>query len=267
MFIVVKQAKPYNKVFQPKQAKMKQRSALEKRATLTRRYALYTLGLALLLSASSCVIPSEPVENTLQLSLYPNTDTLSPFATITIALSAPIADSPLVTFTLTPPFEAYTTKLAVSGDTLYLNLAEPLAGSTHYTIKPGRQFTDTKGSARESSVNSLDFFTYPFEQEPNNTSATADILQRKTFGRIATLNDTDCFAIPAGATALYLHSYLSTTTALLGTSPLLLQPERPFAAFDTLAIPDTTNSPRYAYVTTYHQSVGGYYAIGFIGKK
>lgn len=246
---------------------MKQHSVIEKKAIPILRYALYTLVATLLLSASSCVIPSEPVENTLRLTLCPDTDTVSPFATLIIALSAPIADSPLVIFTFTPPFEAYTTSLAASGDTLYLQLAESLAGSTQYTIKHSIPFTEAEGSARKSWGDSLEFFTYPLEQEPNNTAATADTVLGTTFGRIATLNDTDCFAIPTGATALYLHSYLSTTTAQLGTSPLQQQPERTFAAFDTLTIPDTAHFPLYAFVTAFHRSVGGYYAIGFIRKR
>ncbi|NLL12176.1 MAG: hypothetical protein GX267_02110 [Fibrobacter sp.] len=199
----------------------------------------------------SCVVPSEPPEKGLAISLC-SPDTISPYSPLKLVFSSPLEDSQLISFHFSPPFFEYYKSLSLSKDTLEVVPTSPFMGNTRYNfIARGDSFS---------------FYTYAHEKEPNNTITTADHFTAKMFGSVSNVNDTDCFIIEDSIVRFYLRSYYSESVFLLSDIKGRVTSPRIYRPVDSLSVPDSFIYPLILRVFSHYRSSGGYYEIGKINS-
>jgi hypothetical protein len=232
-------------------------------------YMLIIIGLILMITASnfvSCVLPAEPFIDEFKMSIASGQDTISPYANIKICFTERLKDTSAA-FQFDPPFFSFISIVNKGRDTISIILANPLPGDTCFVLHPVKAIKSESGQEINIS-DSISFHVYPTEHEPNDNIATADILEKKIYGSIATVNDTDFFAIPASANVIYLKSFSSQTTFKIKDSNGKFSSDRPDTlTSDTLTIPDNLIAPLFLAVISLKKSVGGYYETGYITKK
>ncbi len=201
-----------------------------------------------ILFVSSCVVPSEPPDGGARLT-FCSPDTISPYAPIKIAFSSPVKDSQVIEFSFLPPFFGCYGFLTSSKDTFQLVPSSPFNGSTKYKL-----FV---------SGESFNFYTYAYEQEPNNTIGSADLLNGKMFGSVAYVNDTDFYVVKTNnAKCFYLRSYNSESVFSVIDSTGRVTSPRAYRAVDSLVVPDSFAYPLFLRVVANYRSSGGYYELG-----
>jgi hypothetical protein len=220
----------------------------------------FPVTMALLLG---CVVSTDPPATTFHFIRTGSPDTIAPWGTLTIVFSQPLDDTEIPTFFLRPTVHSYTALPVATRDTVFVRFTEPLSGNRRYLLRAQDSMTAKNSAVLRHTADSLVFFTWPAEQEPNNTPQLADTLFQRCFGTIATVNDTDWYIITnSSARAVYLSSVTTQSTFFLVSLAGTTTPVRSFKISDTLAVPDGFRSPFYAAVVSFNRSAGGYYEIG-----
>ncbi len=224
-------------------------------------------GLIAALMLLFCVVPSDPPNETFHFKHFAQSDTIAPWGTFPVVFSEQLDDSASIGFSFKPSFYSYTITLNESRDTALVQCTEPLMGSSRYVLRVQAIITAKNDAVFAPQSDSIVIFTYPAEQEPNGAQPVADTLTGRCFGAIATVSDTDRYFIAdSSAHTLFLNSKGSQTTFVLEHLSGSVTAERTFNKNDTCIIPATFSPPVYIAVYSYHQSVGGYYEIGFISR-
>lgn len=207
-----------------------------------------------------CIIPAEnPPESFTFTSTSP--DTISSFSSLSLVFSQQVNDSSPIRYTLTPRHIGYYAKLNKFRDTSTIVFTEPLSGSSRYVVR----ITDTI-HARDNTLmvpqkDSLVFFTYPLEQEPNGDTVKADILTFQCFGTCSTLKDHDVFRIDdttarrVVVTSYFSHEHIEVLTDAHPGSTTAGDLK------DTLLISTT---PVFIVVYAAQKAAGGYYKIHLV---
>ncbi|NLG15965.1 MAG: hypothetical protein GX556_01390 [Fibrobacter sp.] len=201
------------------------------------------------------------------MSLPKNTsDTLSPYATVALCFSEGISNPEQVSFNIMPLFDQYYCTVSETEDTVFIVPSQPLPGNCRFVIRPEKEILSLK--KERLSSDSVVFYTYPFEREPNNSFLTADSLPRKLFGALSTINDTDIFIVrDTSLRKFYITSHVSQTTFVIRNSSGNTTLERNFRSKDTLSAPSHFKAPLYLLVYPWRRSVGGHYDMGYIPGK
>ena len=216
----------------------------------------------LILPAFFCVVPSGP-ETVLSMKLSGSVDTISPYGPLNIVISESLSDSSAVEVVFSPQIPCFKSFVSPSKDTVSISFFCPLEGNKKYTVKLLNDLVSKSGQILLEG-DSITFYTYYLEQEPNNSFPTSDILQRKLFGSISTVVDTDCYIIPdSSIRSVHLVSSVSQTTFELYDNNGEKSSDRQYKKNDTLDIPDLFVYPLYVRVFSYQHSSGGYYEIGY----
>lgn len=209
----------------------------------------------------NCVVPSEPPKDVFRISLCAS-DTVSPYSSFDISISYPVDDTQKVSLSLKPSFLEFHTVLYSSKDTIRFVPAAPLKGNTRYKLFISYIST----SDNDSVVDSLDFLTLPHEQEPNNSSNTADRFTDVIFGSISTSNDTDFFKVTKKVAGFYLNSYYSQSVFSVSDNNGRSTEKREYRSTDSIFVPDSFVYPLILKVYGYFRSSGGNYKIGSFTK-
>jgi hypothetical protein len=231
-------------------------------------FALRTLFLAALLCflTLSClplstIGPMDPF----QLNRIGAADTISPWGSVQIRFSYPVRFPDSVTFAFTPAFDDYRKSWNTGRDTLSLVFVLPLHGGVHHTMLLANFVESEEGSILIPGEDTLSFYTYPAEQEPNDSKATSDLLKGTVFGSISAANDSDWFAVDDSAVrSFYLLSTGSTSQFELHDSDGSVTHPPSFTMAETLSVPESFIYPFYIVVHSYNRSNGGYYQLGMI---
>ena len=223
-----------------------------------------TFSIALLLHLVMCVIPNDTDDKQFSIFLHQNTsDTISPFALIAVCFSRSVENSETVAFSFKPAFYQYHLVPAQTNDTIYIVPSEPFQGSARYVLRPQNQITSSQKEIISPERDSLVFFTFPFEWEPNNSPETADSMPQKIFGIISSVNDTDFFRLyDTTISSFYLASTGSQTTLIIRDISGTTTSEHTFSTYDTFTVPDSFVFPILLQVRSYQRSAGGYYELG-----
>jgi hypothetical protein len=175
-------------------------------------------------------------------------DTVSIWPQLAFCFSVPLAKDSSVHLIITPdPGPVYSVYLNRNRDTVRLDVSQSLEGNTTYFIT----LQDTLQSVNDKYLYPADvsfsFTTYPKENEPNNTSATADTLRALCFGASVTATDTDFYFIPAtNARGIYLKSMQSKSGCIvLHITGAVLKKNNTLDQTKTIAFNDTINAPCY----------------------
>jgi hypothetical protein len=227
--------------------------------------ALIALGV-LLLSSVRCLIPIGSNDNSDPFTFVNagDGDTITPYGSIAIRFTRPVAHPDSVHFLFDPPFADFLLASNTKGDTLTMQLSLPLNAETRYSIHLKDQITAKDGTLLFPNDDSVVVVTADAEQEPNDQLSTADLLVKKIFGAIASADDTDWFAISDTALReFYLTSHGSSSRFdvrdVNGT--VLVKPSL-IAPAETLLVPSNSPAPRYLVVSAWNRSNGGYYELG-----
>jgi len=236
---------------------------LVKMCLRTLRIVVYTV---LPLCTLNCIVPADSGQTPLLMSLVSTTDTIAPYGEIAIAFTSPVNDSPLVNFLFSPPFHSFYTTHNSTSDTFTITLTGPLYGNTRFTIRTSSVVSSKNGLHRSAEEDSLEWYTFLREKEPNDNPATADTLSTYLYGSVETIHDTDCYILTTAVPAVYHESYDSPTLLRIdGTQePLLDTAEH--KKTDTLLIPKSTPFPVVLRVSSRQKSSGGYYKLS-VKKK
>ncbi len=215
-----------------------------------------------------CVVHTDAPDEALHFIRESAPDTVSPWGGLKVVFSEPVSDSEPVLFSFKPLFYSYSVAWNALRDTATIRFTEPLEGAQLYVLTLKQNVRSISGKIFDPSKDSIVFYTYPAEQEPNDKPELADTLRKCCFGTITTTNDTDIFIITdTSAFAVFLHSTGSQNTFMLKNcrdTALTIQDVR---GSDTLIIPDRFNPPYMVLVYSYLRSIGGYYEIGYISKE
>ena len=236
--------------------------------TRKRRSLAATISFIACLS-SQCVFNGSVNEEPLTLkSLDANGDTLSVFPRLRFVFSSPLADTS-VPVVFSPAVSAgYGVHLNAIRDTLTVDIMEMLEGNTRYVFRLGRDVTSIDGIVGDMSDDSTVFYTYPCEQESNDTKSLADTLTSIIFGSISDVSDVDIFTvIQKDIHAVYLQSIdcrdsfyiedgLANVTAIPG----------PIRQADTITLPENDTIPVFIVVRSGIKGFEGNYELGVIGR-
>lgn len=196
------------------------------------------------------------------------TDTVSVFPQLQFVFSSPLADS-TVALDFTPPISArYSVYLNATHDTLSLDVMEMLEGDTRYVLRLKNPVTSKDGAVLDPSQYSLEFLTYPCEQEPNDTKDFADTLKSVMFGSISDVSDVDVFfCADTRAAGVFLQSINSqdsfyivdSLSHVFGLGHQINQP-------DTIVLTDSIIRPFYVFVLSRIKGSEGDYELGIFDK-
>jgi len=185
---------------------------------------------------------------------------VSPYAKFSIALHTPLLDSPIA-FSLEPMHPGFSVGLSQESDTVYFATTSPLLPAQRYVLRPHTTLFAQNGTTLFADEDSIVFFTWDRENEPNNTQETADTLALKTAGHLESVNDTDFFALPALYQSIdILTSAVAIKIALQSTDSVaeqILSPQQK----TTLSLPFTSSEETFVYITAPNQVIGGHYDI------
>jgi len=238
------------------------------RKTLRSRTVLLSTGIFLTAALLNCIVPADDdvPRFTFSITGTISGDTIAPYGTIALALTDPIDDSAEASFSFSPAATGYYVTYNRTRDTVTVVLTDPLECRTRYSIHPGTTLQSKNGTTMSPETDSVTFFTYACEQEPNNTTISADTFNGRLFGSISTVVDTDVFILSSKASAVAITSYGTSTAIFLsqGGSRITEKPE--FKDHDTVDIPSEVTLPVYVNTCAFGKSVGGYYEIDLIVK-
>jgi hypothetical protein len=162
--------------------------------TLFRKFAPGIIAISCVFS--QCVFNTQVNEQPLTItSLDTHGDTISVFPKLRFVFSTPLEDSsvpPKVAFSPAVG-SGYGAFLNANLDTFTIDFMEMLEGNTKYVFKIISPVTSASGSVWDLSEDSVIFYTYPREQEANDTRDLADTLTSIIFGSISDGSDIDAF--------------------------------------------------------------------------
>ena len=119
-----------------------------------------------------------------------------------------------------------------------------MVGNQRYVIYLRQPLVSSKGLHINPGNDSIEFFTFPIEREPNDISASADTVSYRRFGSVATVNDTDRFIVIDEAVGrVFCNSEGSRTTFILADDSGFSSYERNFKYNDTIPVPAELSSP------------------------
>ncbi|MBN1129839.1 MAG: hypothetical protein JXA71_12680 [Chitinispirillaceae bacterium] len=224
------------------------------------------LGAALVFLLTACLplTTIEPVD-TFDLEWAGTSDTISPYGPVRTCFTSPVRHPDSVLFTIRPLFTEYRQQNNESADTFTLELLQPLQGAARYTLRLAQWIESVEASFLSPGSDSIVFYTWPIEQEPNNGMTTADTLGSIVFGSIASANDTDWYAVSdSAAQAFYLKSTGSSSLFEIRDALGSIQRPLTFTATRTLSVPREFVRPLHILVYPYNRSNGGVYELGAV---
>ena len=118
-------------------------------------------------------------------------DTLSVWPRLVFYFSPPLKDTIVLIAMVPDPGLKYFTKLSGSHDTLLVQATQAFEGACTYTLSLDRPICALNGSTLSKDNIQFRFFTYPYEQEPNNSLETTDTIIDCIYGSLFPSNDTD----------------------------------------------------------------------------
>jgi hypothetical protein len=202
------------------------------------------------------------------MSLDANGDTLSVFPRLRFVFSSPLADTS-VPVSFSPAISSgYGAYLNTLRDTLTIDFMEMLEGNTRYVLKLGRTVSSIDGSVWDLSDDSTVFYTYPREQEINDTKDVADSLRSVIFGIISDVSDIDAFVcIGENIRAVYLQSIGAQDSFFIedARSNIIVAP-KVMKQTDTILISGSNAPPVYIFVRSGIKGFEGKYKLGVINK-
>ncbi len=134
-------------------------------------------------------------------------DTVSVVPRLRIIFSDPLADSSVAVVFSPAVAVRYAASLNPARDTLLVDVMDMLDGNTRYVLRLGGRVASVKGGVLEPADDSVVFFTFPREQEPNDAKDIADTLVSVLFGVLSEGSDIDAFVCTRNDIgALYLQS-------------------------------------------------------------
>lgn len=215
------------------------------------------------LALSSCVLELDNQADPLRMAAVVDTDTVSIYPRIAVAFTEPLADS-TVDFEFSPPFYDFYTQMNPTADSADIVVTGMLRGATRYVIQPAHRVSSRNGAVLKPGRDSLVIHTFPAENEPNNSAATADSLVTRAYGVISTANDTDSYVcLVADTHNVYLNWYETAVTfRLVDANGNSLAGTRPDGGTDTIAVPDTLVPPLVIRVFAPQQLSGARYEVG-----
>lgn len=209
-----------------------------------------------------CVVPNG-TESDSVMNFRSSTDTISPLSSLNIVFSSPLADSSHFDAEFYPQVPDYWLSMALSKDTISITFSSPLEGGMKYSVKLRERLISELGQILLEG-DSITFYTYSLEQEPNNDFFTSDTLKQKLFGTISTVDDTDFYVFPDSLIKkMYIVSFVSQTTFLMYDKNGAVIPDRQYKNNDTVTVPSSFVYPYYVKVFGYRYSSGEFYEIGF----
>jgi hypothetical protein len=228
------------------------------------------LAALLLPLAFFCFVPLNPAdsENPFRLVRVGGAgDTIAPFGSLALRFTRPVAHPDSIHFVFAPQFADYQLTFATTLDTITIFFAVPLQGSTRYSFHPDRPIEAADGHLLDPADDSVVVFTFPIEQEPNDSRQTADLLEGKLFGSISLASDTDWFAMPdTAARTFYLKSNVSSSQFDIRDATGALFRPTAFAMAETLAVPSSFVPPFCLVVYAWNRSNGGFYEAGTVRR-
>lgn len=205
-----------------------------------------------------CIVPSGTVPETLKISMA---DTVAPFGMVKIAFDNSIEDS-TVMIRLLPENIPLTANLNKKRDTAVFSLPLTVRGNCGYKLVT--EFDSGSFWYRKAvPAETLFFYTWPKEVEPNNSAETADSCATRTFGELSTTDDLDWYSIDSSyVTKCVLKSYGTTVSmcVIKSTGELLFEKN---SEIDTslFTVPDHLRGAAFIVIYTHLKSAGGYYEI------
>ncbi|KMQ51497.1 hypothetical protein CHISP_1505 [Chitinispirillum alkaliphilum] len=210
----------------------------------------------------SCIIPEGPEVGKPQLLLANSGDTISPYGELILHFSEPILDSFDICLDFSPPNYSYSVSINKTNDTARINMGEVLKGNRRYSVRFCTSVPTQSEQAYKPGRDSVVFFTFPVEQEPNNTLATADTLFENITGTINNVSDVDWFII-SDTTVLKFFFFTQDVICrltLLDNAGTSLPPVAQDAT-DLYKIPSGMEPPIFLRVESIQGSSGGHYHI------
>ena len=208
----------------------------------------------------SCTLLTGPASGPLTMSLVSGTsDTVSPQPSFIFSFSSPLrSDDTLVRFQVNPSEYEFSTQLNKTRDTVTLTFASLLQGSSRYVIYLADTLVPEKGATLLPGQDSTVFYTYPLENEPNNTEATSDTVTSTIFGLFNTIEDTDWYCLPRTVKKIILsNAGVKAQCDILDSSGTVFHVNTMTGIAETLAVPDTFSYPLHARLYPWNQSRGG----------
>ena len=192
-------------------------------------------------------------------------DTLSVYPRLSFVFSNPLSDSS-VAVSFSPPTSAmFGALLSATHDTLTVQVMEALEGDTRYVVRLGAPVTSINGGVLVPSDDSTVFFTFPCEQEPNDTKDNADTFTSCIFGKISDVSDIDAFICAAAhPRAVYMQSIDCQDSFFIeDTASRVLAMQRQMRPTDTLWLPDSMQVA-FVFVRSSLKGSAGEYQLGVI---
>lgn len=200
-------------------------------------------------------------------SLDADGDTLSLFPKLRLAFSSPLADSS-VTISFSPAIAGYGAYLNSVRDTLTIEVMDMLQGNTRYVLRVEKPLTSSDGSMWDLSGDSTVFYTFPGEQEPNDTKDCADTVASVIFGSISDVSDLDIFVCQKpDVKAVYLQSIDCSDTLFIQDGLSAIRGiEGKMNGQDTIFLSENDAPPFFIFVLSRIRGFEGNYKLGIIGK-
>jgi hypothetical protein len=198
-------------------------------------------------------------------------DTISPYATLTIAFSDSLA-SPL-DFDFSPPVaQEYSISFSHGNDTAFVSFVSMLPGNTQYTMTVKSQLTGKSGGTLAAGSAPIVFTPGRAETEPNNAPALADtLIGSRLFGRLSETTDTDVFVLPPpiaakSPTIVFASINKQDSFAIVDNNLHDIAITVQSGSADTILLPTDTLYPLYMFVFAPIKGASGYYSILYKNK-
>ena len=188
-------------------------------------------------------------------------DTVSVFSPLRFVFTRPISDS-TVPVLFNPGFSDFFGHVNTLRDSFTITITGQLQGATRYVLRRKEIVQAQSGALLYPYEDSLTFYTWPSEQEPNNNSTTTDLLGYKIDGSTTIATDVDFYRV--GDTlvrAVALECFFESKNAFSITDSLgrsVLSELVVDISRDTVFIPDTFVKPLLVKVFPLHASGGRY---------
>jgi len=218
---------------------------------------------------SSCSLPTETEKKAFHFIASANrNDTIAPFGQMSLFFTEPLDTNVSLSISFQPSFYEYYIVPNAQNDTFSIAFTNWLQGNTKYGLQLATPVRSQSGHILHPSTDSVVFYTYPCEYEPNNSKITADSLNVKIFGSIAMVNDTDWYVVADSAIeSFYLKSNGSITKFSIidmeGTiyhSEMKNQNQNHYS----LNVPSESKRPLVLRVYSINRTSAGYYELGIV---
>lgn len=213
-----------------------------------------------------CILPQGPEGEDPVIELVGSSDTVSSFAPVAIVFSQPIKLSANVCLAFDPPNFSYSVVLSKTGDTARINMGVRLEGGTRYTLRLCESIKTDDGNLYRSGKDSVVFYTYPSEQEPNDSPSTADTVIDNITGTLSTIDDTDWFIfVDSTVQSFYFFQYdVNCSLLVVDGGGVALPPSQLQGQSGLYGVPSELEPPFFLSVQSKARSSGGHYRIKLV---